>query len=71
MRLKEDEDEKLDSVLVALLTTGGFKVARGEEIRVHFAQRFRYPAQMYPITGHERYLQEDKALLLTATASFN
>ena len=24
---------------------------------VHFSQRFRYPAQMYPITGDERYLR--------------
>ena len=25
---------------------------------VHFSQRFRYPAQMYPITGDERYLRK-------------
>ena len=25
---------------------------------VHFSQRFRYPAQLYPITGDERYLRK-------------
>ena len=25
---------------------------------VHFMQRFRYPAQMYPLTGEERYLRK-------------
>jgi DUF1680 family protein len=27
---------------------------------VHFSQRFRYPAQMYPITGDQRYLRKTK-----------
>ncbi len=27
---------------------------------VHFSQRFRYPAQMYPITGDARYIEKTK-----------